>query len=64
MLRDRRALMEHDIHRMTTECGLMYMDMMRTGQTTTPGYDALLSKLIKMTTELAIVNKMIEQGHR
>jgi hypothetical protein len=68
MLRDRRALLEAEILKMTRECGQFYLTIV-TGPTSENGaamieYQNQIAKLTNLKTELSVVNHMIAEGSK
>ena len=66
MLRDRRALLEAEILKMTRECGQFYLTIV-TGSNSENGaamieYQNQIAKLTNLKTELSVVNHMIAEG--
>lgn len=66
MLKDRRVLLEHEIDMLTKECGADYLRMISNPNWVTDviksHYDAKLSKLTNMKTQLTVINDMIAKG--
>ena len=68
MLRDRKALMEQEIQKLTTECGQMYLSFMLDPTGDPAGihrkvYESKVMRLANMKIELGIIDKLIEQGN-
>jgi hypothetical protein len=63
MLRERRALLEADILKLTRECGEMYLKVIKTDSTELlEEYNTKTNMLARMQTYLIIINHMITEG--
>jgi hypothetical protein len=68
MLKDRRALIEHDLAILTRRCGALYLRLV--AEESAPlrstallvEYNDALEKLSKMRTELLVISSMIDSG--
>jgi len=67
MLKDRREHLENDVKKLTNKCGEMYLDIVT--QTKEPPiktyhieYEHYLKELMRLRTELSIVDELIKQG--
>ena len=67
MLKDRREHLENDIKKLTDKCGEMYLNIVT--QTNEPPiktyhieYEHYLKELVRLRTELSIVDELIKQG--
>ena len=67
MLKDRREHLENDVKKLTNKCGKQYLDIVT--QTKEPPiksyhieYEHDLKELMRLRTELSIVDELIKQG--
>jgi hypothetical protein len=65
MLRDRRALLEHDIKRLHSEAANMYLSIVVTnGDPSSPEYQKLKDQIADLQFDLNIVNQLIAKGNQ
>ena len=63
MLRDRRALLEHDLAIARNEAASMYLDIVtRGGEAHSEAYQLLRDKVGKLQFDLDLVNQLIDKG--
>jgi len=63
MIKDRRALIEHEIAKAQTNAAAMYLDIVtHNGDEHSPEYHALKEKIISLEFDLRIVNQLIWTG--
>lgn len=64
MLRDRRALLEHDLKIVQDQAANMYLSIAVGGDNThNAEYQALRDRVSTLQFDLGIVNQLIQQGH-
>jgi len=64
MLRDRKALLEHDIITLKRSAADMYLSIMVSGHVENPEYDAIKRHIADLEFDLNAVNMLIAQGHK
>ena len=66
MLRDRKALLEHELHKAQTEAANMYLSLVvsGSGDVHSREYQDLKEKISNLNFDLNIVNQLIEQGQK
>ncbi len=66
MLKDRRVLLEKEIMELTKSCGKMYLKIITDNAESIDYkiYDSMKEKLTDMTTDLLVVNQLIEDGNK
>lgn len=64
MLKDRRALLEHDLKIIQTQAANMYLSIVVGGDTHNKEYQTLRDQVTKMQFDLGMVNQLIQQGHK
>jgi hypothetical protein len=63
MIKDRRALIEHEIAKAQTNAAAMYLHIVtHNGDEHSPEYHALKEKIISLEFDLRIVNQLIWTG--
>jgi len=68
MLKDRRALIEHDLDILTKRCGALYLRLVAEESTPLKStsllveYNDAIEQLTKLRTELLVINSMIDSG--
>jgi hypothetical protein len=66
MLRDRKALLEHEIHESKAEAAALYLDMIKNPEKISElrgQYEYVRGQTIDFEFDLITINKLIEQGH-
>jgi hypothetical protein len=65
MLRDRKALLEQEIHKAQVEAANMYLSIaIGGGDLHSKEYQDLKDKILSMRSDLNIANRLIAQGHQ
>ena len=64
MLKDRRALLEHDLTKAHDEAAKMYLEIVTTdGDVHSLEYQALKNKITSLQFDINLISKLIYQGH-
>jgi len=63
MLKDRKVLIEEEIHKLHDECSHMYLTAMITESSISPQYYTMKDRLTDLKHDLFMVNKLIAEGH-
>jgi hypothetical protein len=65
MLKDRRALLEHELNQAHDQASAMYLDIVtQDGDVASVEYQALKEKIVSLQFDLNVVNKLIYKGHQ
>ena len=65
MLRDRKALMEHELKKAQTEAANMYLSLaIGGGDVHSKEYQDLKEKISNLNFDLQIINTLLAQGHQ
>ena len=66
MLRDRKALLEHDAEKLKQACGHLYLKMVMSETTAAEklAYETMRAELTDIIADIAIVEQMISDGHK
>lgn len=64
MLKDRKALLEHEISKAHEEAASLYLDIVtHDGDVASTEYQSLKEKIMNLQFDLNVVNKLITKGH-
>ena len=67
MLKDRLALMEHEVGKLKTSCQQLYFDMVRNANDASDDnkvvYQRMLDSLSTMNHDITVVSQLLAEGH-